>query len=291
MPTTRPGPAAARSRQRVAVRRRRRRLTLLLVLALVVTGGWFGVRAVVQSIAGPQCTITAAGMTETFDPEQTGNAALIAALAVKRNLPPRAATIALTTSLQESKIRNLRFGDRDSLGLFQQRPSQGWGTEDQILDPVHATNAFYDALVKYPGYETADITKIAQRVQKSGFPEAYRDHEGQGRVLASSLTGHSPAGLTCRLDAVKGTPATPRQVASDLAQQMGVTGVRTGDGYLTVTTSSPTTAWAVAQWAVARADLYGATKVTIGDRAWNRSSGDKGWSPGRDGTTVTVNLG
>ena len=172
------------------------------MLAVVVTAGWFGARFLIQSVASPQCTITAAGITETFDPEQTGNAALIAALSVKRGMPPRAATIAITTAFQESKIRNLRYGDRDSLGLFQQRPSQGWGTAEQILDPVHATNAFYDALVKYQGYETADITKIAQRVQKSGYPEAYRDHEGQGRVLASNLTGHSPAGLTCRLDAV-----------------------------------------------------------------------------------------
>ena len=119
-------------------------------------------------------------MTETFDPEQTGNAALIAALSIKREMPPRAATIALTTAFQESKIRNLRYGDRDSLGLFQQRPSQGWGTEKQILDPVHATNAFYDALEKYKGYETADITKIAQRVQKSGYPGGLPRPRGPG---------------------------------------------------------------------------------------------------------------
>ncbi|WP_374970239.1 hypothetical protein [Terrabacter sp. BE26] len=290
MPTKRPGTAAARSRQRVDVRRRRRRLALLLVLAVVVTGGWFGARALVRSVVSPQCTISAAGMKETFDPEQTANAALIAALSVKRNLPPRAATIALTTAFQESKIRNLRFGDRDSLGLFQQRPSQGWGTAAQILDPVHASNAFYDALTRYPGYATADITTIAQQVQKSGYPEAYRDHEGQGRVLASTLTGHSPAGLTCRLDAVKGA-ATPQRVARELADQMGVSTVRSGDGFLTVTAPSTTAAWAVAQWTVARADLYGATKVTVGDRAWQRSSGDQGWSSGRDGTTVTVSLG
>ncbi|MEW1953839.1 hypothetical protein [Terrabacter sp. NPDC080008] len=290
MPTTRPRPAAARSRQRPAVRRRRR-LALLLVLVVVVVGGWFGGRQLVSSVISPKCTITAAGMTETFDPEQTGNAALIAALAVKRQMPPRAATIALTTAFQESKIRNLRFGDRDSLGLFQQRPSQGWGTAEQILDPVHATNAFYDALQKYKGYETADITKIAQQVQKSGFPEAYRDHESQGRVLASTLTGHSPGGLTCRLDAVKGAAASPKRVAGDLAEQMGVTSVRAGAGSLTVTAPSTTAAWAVAQWAVARADAYGATKVTVGDRAWDRSSGDQGWSSGSDGTTVTIRLG
>src|SRR6478752_2470644 len=262
MPSKRPGPTLADSRPRSAAQRRRRRLTALLVLAVVVTGGWFGARYLIQSVASPKCTITAAGSTETFDPEQTGNAALIAALSVKRGMPPRAATIAITTAFQESKI----------------------------LDPVHATNAFYDALVKYQGYETADITKIAQRVQKSGYPEAYRDHEGQGRILASNLTGHSPAGLKCRLDAVK-TSVTPQRVASDLAEQMGVTSVRPGERYLTVTARDTRTAWAVAQWAVARADLYGASKVAIGERAWTRSAGDDGWSSGADGTTVTINLG
>ena len=290
MPKNRPGPTLADSRGRPRARRRPRWVPILLVLAVVGTAGWFGARFLIQSVVNPQCTIKAGGITETFDPDQTANAALIAALSIKRGMPPRAATIALTTAFQESKIRNLRYGDRDSLGLFQQRPSQGWGTKEQILDPVHATNAFYDALEKYQGYETADITKIAQRVQKSGFPEAYRDHEGQGRVLASTLTGHSPAGLTCRLDAVK-TSLAPQRVAADLSEQMGVTSVRPGEGMLTVTARDRTTAWAVAQWAVARAEIYGASKVSIGDRVWDRSKGDEGWSSGSDGTTVTITLG
>jgi hypothetical protein len=290
MPKNRPGPTLADSRGRARTRRPRRWVPILLVLAVVGTAGWFGARFLIQSVVNPLCTIKAGGITETFDPDQTANAALVAALSIKREMPPRAATIALTTAFQESKIRNLRYGDRDSLGLFQQRPSQGWGTKEQILDPVHATNAFYDALGKYKGYETADITKIAQRVQKSGFPEAYRDHEGQGRVLASTLTGHSPAGLTCRLDAVR-TSLTPQRVASDLSEQMGVTSVRPGDGSLTVTAPDRTTAWAVAHWAVARAEIYGASTVRIGERVWDRAAGDEGWSAGPDGTTVTIDLG
>lgn len=312
MPSNRSGPGTADPRRRPAARegarggnggrggaprrrsgsaaRRRRRTAVLLVFAVGLGAAlWFGGRLFVSSVVNPRCTITAGGMTETFDPEQTGNAALISALSIKRKMPPRAATIALTTAFQESKIRNLRYGDRDSLGLFQQRPSQGWGTESQILDPVHATNAFYDALVKFKGYETADITTIAQRVQKSGFPEAYRDHEGQGRVLASTLTGHSPAGLTCRLDAVT-SRETPQEVAADLKTQMGVTAARPGDGFLTVTTRNATTAWAVAHWAVARAQSTGATTVAIGERAWDRASGGDGWSKGAASTTVTITL-
>jgi hypothetical protein len=289
MPAARTRPSLSESRAPRPGRRRRRGLVTLLAVALVAAGGWFGFRFLYASVANPTCTIRAAGMTETFDPEQTANAALIAAVSVKRDLPPRAATIALTTAYQESKIRNLRYGDRDSVGLFQQRPSQGWGTEKQILDMVYATNRFYDALVKFKGYESADITTIAQRVQRSGFPEAYRDHEGQGRVLASTLTGHSPAGLTCRLrEATRSVPT--QQVADDLAQQMGVTTVKRSDGVLTVTAPDVTTAWAVAHWAVARADQYGATRVTIGDRTWDRGDGAAGWSEGADGTTVTITL-
>ncbi|WP_404388354.1 hypothetical protein [Humibacillus xanthopallidus] len=293
MSKTRPAPDRAGPSRPVTgspARRRRRGLTLLVVVGLVAAGGYFGGRFLLDSVVNPQCTISAGGMTETFDPEQTGNAALIAALSLKRDLPPRAATIALTTAIQESKIRNLRYGDRDSLGLFQQRPSQGWGTEEEILDPVYSTNTFFDALVKYKGYENTDITTIAQKVQKSGFPEAYRDHEGEGRVLASTLTGHSPAGLTCRLDAPTASVA-PADVAADLERQMGITDTSVGDGVLTVTAADATSAWAVAHWAVARAEQYGATTVTVGDRTWDRADRDATWSDGaNDGTTVTIAL-
>lgn len=287
-----PGPTLAESRRPTsarAVRRRRGLLAGTLVLLLLVGAGVYGVKTLVASVRSPECTISASGITETFDPDQTANAALISAISVKRGLPSRAATIALTTAYQESKIRNLEYGDRDSLGLFQQRPSQGWGTAAQVSDPVYSTNRFYDALVKFKGYESADITTIAQKVQRSGFPEAYRDHEGQGRVLASTLTGYSPAGLTCRLAAAT-TSATPEEVKADLAQQMGVTSARVATGVLTVTAANERQGWAVAHWAVARAQAYGAAKVSIGQRTWNRGSGDDGWSAGAASTTVAITL-
>lgn len=293
MPTERPAATLTRSLEPGGHRRRNRtrgRVALLGVLAIVGTAGWFGATELIDAVRNPRCTVSAGGITETFDPEQTGNAALITAVSMKRGMPPRAATIALTTAYQESKILNITYGDRDSLGLFQQRPSQGWGTEEQILDPVYSTNAFYNALVKVKGYETADITEIAQKVQRSAHPELYRDHEGQGRVLASTLTGHSPAGLTCRLDEIVKT-ADPAQVRSDLAQQMGVTKVAVQGRVLTVTAADERTAWAVGHWAVARAGQYGASEVKVGERAWVREQGDDGWSEGAASTTVRVALG
>ena len=109
-------------------------------------------------------------------------------------------SIALATAFQESKLRNIDYGDRDSVGLFQQRPSQGWGSPEQLMDPDFATNAFYDELVEVDGYEELRITEAAQRVQRSGYPEAYEEHAEGARALASALTGWSPARFTCVVD-------------------------------------------------------------------------------------------
>ena len=136
----------------------------------------------------------------------------ITALAVSAACRARAATIAIATAIQESKLRNLDYGDRDSLGLFQQRPSQGWGTEEQILDPVYATNRFYDALVKVKGYESMEITKVAQEVQRSAYPEAYADHEPEGadaRLGAERLLARRPAAAVSTLR--RGGPRRARQ--------------------------------------------------------------------------------
>ena len=119
---------------------------------------------------------------------------MIAAVGVRRGLPARAVSIALATAFQESKLRNLDHGDRDSLGIFQQRPSQGWGTTAQVRDPYYASNAFYDVLAKIDGFQTMRITEAAQQVQRSGYPEAYEPHAADARALASALTGYSRGG-------------------------------------------------------------------------------------------------
>ena len=275
-------------------RRRRRwigRSILLLLVIAVGTGGYLGVKGVMKNFGGPSCRAAAAGQTTTFTPEQMANAATITAVAVRRGLPARAATIALATSMQESKLRNIRFGDRDSLGLFQQRPSQGWGTEEQILDPVYASNRFYDELVKIPGYQGMEITKVAQRVQKSAFPEAYADHEREGRILASALAGHSPGGLGCRLDPATSARPTPGVVTA-MTREFAVKPAASGK-HVTVRAASAQQAWAVASWAVAHAEADGFTTVTVGNRTWTRDRDEQAWSWGKarqplPATTVQV---
>jgi len=115
------------------------------------------------------------------------NARTIAQVARDRGLPDRAVVIALATAQQESRLRNLDYGDRDSLGLFQQRPSQGWGTQTQVQDPVYAAGKFYDGLVKVPNWETGRLTDVSQSVQLSGFPELYQQWEGMAQELTTYL--------------------------------------------------------------------------------------------------------
>jgi hypothetical protein len=243
---------------------------------MVGGAGYFGYTTFRTNFGEPTCRATALGQDVVFSPEQAANAATITALSLKRSLPPRAATIALTTAIQESKLRNIKFGDRDSLGLFQQRPSQGWGTKEQILDPIYSTNKFYDALIQIEGYEAMQITQVAQKVQRSAFPEAYADHEQEGRVLASTLTGHSAGGIGCRLDAA--TASTPAAtLAKRLTAELGVPAKVQGAAVL-ATGRSALEAWAAGSWAVAHAEADGITSVTVGDRVWTRARGEDAWS-------------
>src|SRR5580765_4677578 len=262
MPTTKRGIVLAEERPRSRTRRLVTRLVLVLLAAGLVVAGVVGARGLVSNFGGPRCQATAAGASVDFDPSQTAYAATIEAIAEKRGLPARAATIAIATAIQESKLRNLKYGDRDSVGLFQQRPSQGWGTAEQILDPVYATNRFYDALVKIDGWEAMEITKIAQRVQKSAYPEAYADHEQEGRLLASALSGHSPGGLGCRLN--DATTSSPSGFASALKADRAITASVSGHT-ATVHAPSERVAWSVGAYAVAKAQLYGITRVQVGD--------------------------
>jgi cell wall-associated NlpC family hydrolase len=128
-----------------------------------------------------------------WDQEQLGNAVTIIAVGSRLGVPPRGQVIALATAIQESSLRNLPGGDRDSLGLFQQRPSQGWGTPAEILNPDHAATRFYQALLALPDWQTMPLTAAAQAVQRSAFPNAYADDEPAATKLYTTLTGTNAA--------------------------------------------------------------------------------------------------
>ncbi len=264
--------------------RRRRLLRVFAATLVLIVGiaGFVGVRTILAGFSPPTCWTTAPSAHVEVSPEQAGNAATISAVALSRGLSSRAATIAIATALQESKLRNLRFGDRDSVGLFQQRPSQGWGTVEQILDPIYASNAFFDKLVKVKDYLTRPLTEVAQEVQRSGAPAAYAQHEDEATALAAALTGAAPATLVCRLDPPSNRPTTAA-LRSAITAEFGT--ASTGSGATVTVTADGASAWALAAWAVARADSLGVDRVEVGGRTWSRGD-PQSWP-----TTATAQRG
>ena len=290
---------------------RRRTVSALVgvaVLGVVGATGYAVLHHVTPLFTPDGCTATVDGHTVSLSPEQGENAALIAAVSVQRGMPARAASIALATAYQESKLYNLEQGDRDSLGLFQQRPSQGWGTRREILNPYYSVNAFYDALAKVDGYDTMRITEAAQEVQHSGYPEAYAAHEADARTLASALTGNSPHAFTC---VVRDDPPHGRSKLNDLGlttradavrrevetvfghQSLGgfaPGGVSSGhmqgsahyDGRAIDIFERPVSpahkiqGWAIAQYLVAQADRLHVQTVIFDDRIWRSGSDSTG---------------
>lgn len=276
-----------RRRRRGAGRRLARVGAGLLGTALVCALAVAGVVAALDRTAADEpvvarCVATVDGHSWALDLEQADNAALVAATALRRGLPARAVTIALATALQESKLVNIDYGDRDSLGLFQQRPSQGWGTAEQVMDPVYSTGRFYDGLAAVPGYEQMEVTVAAQTVQRSAFPDAYAQHEGRARAFASALTGWSPAALACTTGPAV-VAGTPEQVQARVVRDLGELPTEV----VTATADTPASlvvhvdplgsetdrlAWAVGHWAVALAAPLGIDTVTVGDQTWERDA-------------------
>jgi hypothetical protein len=151
------------------------------------TGGAVHLATTGTAAANAAVTDAAAG-DPVWDGEQTSNAALIVAIGQARGVPAWGWVIAVATAMQESRLRNLPGGDADSIGLFQQRPSQGWGTLTQLRSPAYQTGKFYDALLAIPGWQAMPATQAADRVQRSAFPSAYARWTGPATRLIARLT-------------------------------------------------------------------------------------------------------
>jgi hypothetical protein len=285
-------------------------LGVVALLAVVVVLGLQAFDRVGPLLSSEGCEARADGHSVSLTLEQAENVSLMAAISVQRGMPARAATIAIATSAQESKLYNIEHGDRDSLGLFQQRPSQGWGTTEQILNPYYSINAFYDALTRVEGYESMQVTQAAQLVQRSAFPDAYAQHEADARVLASALTGNSRRAFSCVVDD-DAEEAPDRLGDSGLARRADVVrrdveaafgdlalggfapgGVRSGhqpgsthyEGRAIDIFVRPVSAenrqrgWAIAQYLVAQSDRLVIQNVIFDDRIWTAGSrSDEGW--------------
>lgn len=195
--------------------------------------------AAAAAAAGTSCQITPSAITVTIagptnesdnpytrgpnpvtdkDDDQLYNAAIILSVGAKLGLSKRDQQIALMTAMQESRLRNLHYGDLDSEGLFQQRPSAGWGTPDEVTDPVYAANKFYEALVKIANRDTMSMNDVAQAVQISGYPDAYGPHEEAALAVLNAIYADTAA-ATC---GIKGNGLTLDQANKFMAVYQGI---------------------------------------------------------------------
>jgi hypothetical protein len=156
----------------------------------VLAGVAWATRGEEEAAAAGSCRV--AGSQVELSGEQAQNAATIAEVADDRGLPRRAVVIALATAQQESRLVNVAYGDRDSLGLFQQRPSQGWGSPAQVQDPEYAAGAFYRRLVRVPGWDTLPLGDASHAVQRSAFPERVPQWEPMASAIADAIAEHDP---------------------------------------------------------------------------------------------------
>jgi hypothetical protein len=269
------------------VRRALTAIAVLAGLAVLAAGGIFAaitLRGGSIPFVHDTCRVFVGDRTVRLDPEQAGHAATIAAVAHRRHLPERAVTVALATALQESKLRNLASGDRDSVGLFQQRPSQGWGTPSQLQDTRYAATAFYRHLVKVKAWRTLPVAEAAQAVQRSAEGGAYQKWAEDAATLARAFTGGAPGAVTCRLRRDGGSVAsTPDDLGTALASDVGAVTSSAPDATsasrrVTVPVGTPgggatDPGWRVAYWFVAQARTYGVHTVRYGALEWTASSG------------------
>ena len=274
----------------------RKRTAIILVVTLVVVGAlgfgaWKGYEWLVTRMTPNACYLQVDGAEEPLrlTNEQARNASIIVAESYNRGLSEQAAVIALATAWQESGLRNLNYGDRDSLGLFQQRPSYDWGTKEQILDPWYSSGRFYEELVKFDDWESTDVNDIAQKVQRSGHPEAYRKHETNARALAGAFRGSREGTFTCiNRDATGTDHGALDKVASTVP---GVS-LQDNGSELVMTANNAGAAWSATQLALANTSELGVEKVVVGGNEWKQ--GEQAWKGVQpvsgDSVTVTMKL-
>ncbi|MGD7788281.1 hypothetical protein ACQCX2_08145 [Propionibacteriaceae bacterium Y1700] len=284
--------ARTRKRRRSPVARLLGAVTVLVLLAVVATvAAWVVLRE--RGLAPPtpiehRCVARVSDHATAISIDQAWWTSIIVGTSVKRGLPPRAASIAMATVYQETGIRNLDHGDRDSVGLFQQRPSQGWGSVEKIMDPYYSTGKFYDALVKVDNWRNGDINDVAQAVQRSGYPEAYRDHEADGRALASTLAGWTPGGFSCSYEPTSGDPGAAKAY---LRKTLGVKAAKDADRTLTYEADSPQQAWTIAHTAIATGSRFGTVHVQVADKAWTHDENSLStWADSGESLDNTVKI-
>lgn len=265
----------ARARRgRAGPPRGRAGLAAVLVVLLAAGIGYL----ILRPRPAPRATVCVADPGLQLTTGQASIAATIAGVASRRDLPVRAVAIAYATALQESKLANLHYGDLDSVGVFQQRPSEGWGSARQLEDPVYATERFFDALTAVPNYERLPIYVAAQDVQHSADGQAYDQYATVGTALATAFSGTSPHAVWCSYadPAAKPSLGTAGQA---LTSAFGLIARPAGaGGMMAVQAGSGEQGWAVAAWLVSNAATYGITSVRYQGFQWLGFTGPGRWT-------------
>jgi hypothetical protein len=255
------------------------RAIIAAVVVAVVVAGYFGVRELwhkaQQVFVSDHCTV---GSYDLGTDQASVAATMVGAVTSYRPaLPERAAVLVLAAGLQESKLTNLApgAGDRDSVGVLQQRPSQGWGNPPgnaaSLNDVFEATNEFLDKLVRVPGWQRMSLAHAVQSVQISADESAYAPHEAEAQALADALQGHRPHGITCKFGAPTKV-AAPSRVAELAAHDLPINRPRTSATRVRV----PGAGWQTTAWFVANADRLGIERVSYAGHNWSRTAG---WQP------------
>lgn len=253
-------------------------VVVVVLVGAAAFGAWRGYHALSDRLAAERCYVPVGDGRLSLTHEQASNAAVIVAASYKAGLPERAAIVALATAWQESGLRNLNYGDRDSLGLFQQRPSFGWGTEAEIMDPWYSAGKFYEEIVKFDNWETIDVNDMAQKVQRSGFPDAYRKHEANAVALAGALRGTRPATFACFDRTRNEGDASAFEAVVDAVP--GVEWIQDGN-VVTLTSDDDTALWSATQLALAYTRSGGIESAAVSDQAWIRGSKAE-WHPAKE---------
>jgi hypothetical protein len=280
-------------------RRPARTIVVLALVAAAAVGAAYGLHALWTTARDH--FISAACTVDDFDlgTDQAAVAAtMVGAVTQYRTaLPDRAAVLALAAGLQESKLTNLApgDGDRDSVGVLQQRPSQGWGKvagepdtiadrTQRLTDVGFATTQFLDALVKVDGWQQLPLAQAIQEVQISADGSAYAKHEAEAQALADALLGNTAAGLTCTFAKPTKVAATA-DVVEQARQQLGIDTPVASAHSVRV----PGAHWQTASWFVANADRFGIERVAYAGRQWSRADGwNKNPAAGTNAVVATM---
>lgn len=235
------------------------------------------------------CSLVADEGRVHLSAEQAANAATIAAVGIRDGLDERAVAVAITTAMQESELVNVAYGHDDSLGLFQQRPSMGWGTEEEVQDPVYASYKFYEKLQRTDGWRDMTLAEAAQAVQVSAYPDLYQQWETDATVIAAVLAGGQESGLTCVSGNADEIATETAALAEAYANQWGTEVSEVDGSTVVIGTDDLTSGWNRAAWAVARAWDHGIATVQYDGKVWN--AGDDAWAvpePEGEGQAATT---